>query len=103
MKNIDLAVPAAEQHGGNGASPLAAALRNAGGGCVPAVWRGDAATAVQARLGGRVPAGFVRTRTPGTGTKPGQPNIRKQYTHMTRVSADGEGGSGPYPLRAQPA
>ncbi len=31
-------------------------------------------------------------------TKPGHTNIRNQHTNMTRVYADGEGGSGPQPL-----
>jgi hypothetical protein len=34
--------------------------------------------------------------------KPGNPTIRTNYNHMTRVSANGEGESGPQPLREHP-
>ena len=34
---------------------------------------------------------------------PGDTNIRNQHTDMTRVYAKREGGSGPQPLRKQPA
>jgi hypothetical protein len=34
--------------------------------------------------------------------KPGNPTIRINYNHMTRVSANGEGESGPQPLREHP-
>ena len=32
-------------------------------------------------------------------TTQAQPNIRKQYVHMTRVNAGGDGASGPHPER----
>jgi hypothetical protein len=39
---------------------------------------------------------------PAAATKPGTTTIRTNYNHMTRVSANGEGGSGSQPLREHP-
>jgi hypothetical protein len=39
---------------------------------------------------------------PAAAKKQGTTNIRINYNHMTRVSANGDGGSGPQPLREHP-
>jgi hypothetical protein len=93
--NIELTVPAAAQPVRDGISPLSAAQMGAGGGCLPASWRA-AASSKRPRLGGR--SGMTLTAV----TKPGHTNIRN-HTYMTRVNADGDGGSGPHSWREQPA
>ena len=97
MNNIDLAVLAAVQPGRDGISPLSATPLGTSGVCLPASWRG-AASIKRPRLSGRTAAGFALAMTLADVTKPGHTNIRNQHTNMTRVYADGEGGSGPQPL-----
>jgi hypothetical protein len=44
---------------------------------------------------------IVAPKTVGIGVTPsGQPVDNKQYVHMTRVNAGGDGASGPHPERA---
>jgi hypothetical protein len=97
VNNIDLAVPAAVQPGRDGISPLSATPLGESSVCLPASWR-TAASIKRPRLGGRAATGFALAMTPAGVTKPGHTNIRDQHTNMTRVYADGEGGSGPQPL-----
>ncbi len=101
MNIIELTVPAAAQPGRDGISPLSTAQVGAGGVCLPASWRA-AASSKRPRLGGRSVAEFALAMTLSAVTKPGHTNIRN-HTYMTRVNADGDGGSGPHPLREQPA
>jgi hypothetical protein len=96
MKNIDLAVLAAVQPARNGMSPLSATPLGTRGVCLPASW--PTASIKRPRLGGRPAAGFAIVMPLADVTKPGNTNIRNQHTNMTRVYADGEGGSGPQPL-----
>ena len=98
MNNIYLAVPAAVQPGRDGISPLSATPLGTSGVCLPASWR-TADSIKRPRLGGRTATGFALVMTLADVTKPGHTNIRNQHTNMTRVYADGEGGSGPQPLR----
>ena len=100
--NIELAVPAAAQPIRDGISPLSAAQMGAGGVCLPASWRRAAASSKRPRLGGRSGAEFALAMTLTAVTKPGHTNIRN-HTYMTRVNADGDGGSGPHSWREQPA
>ncbi len=98
MSKIDLAVLVAVQPGRDGISPLSATPLGTSGVCPPASWRTAAASIKRPRLGGRAATGFALVMTLADVTKPGQTNIRNQHTNMTRVYADGEGGSGPQPL-----
>ncbi len=98
MNNIDLAVLAAAQPARDGISPLSTAPLGVSGVCPPASWRSVTASIKRPRLGGRCAAGFALAVTLADVTKPGHTNIRNQHTNMTRVYADGEGGSGPQPL-----
>lgn len=97
MNNIYLAVPAAVQPGRDGISPLSATPLGTSGVCLPASWRA-AGSIKRPRLGGRTATGLALVMTLADVTKPGHTNIRNQHTNMTRVYADGEGGSGPQPL-----
>jgi hypothetical protein len=97
VNNIDLAVLAAVQPGRDGISPLSATPLGTSGVCLPAAWP-TAASIKRPRLGGRTATGFALVMTLADVTKPGHTNIRNQHTNMTRVYADGEGGSGPQPL-----
>jgi hypothetical protein len=96
---INFAVPAAEQQTGYGISPLSAAMRSAGGVCLPAAWHVSVAGVKGPRLVSRKAAEFARVRALAAVTKPGNTNIRKQYVHMTRVDAEGDGASGSHSLR----
>jgi hypothetical protein len=97
VNNIYLAVPAAVQPGRDGVSPLSATPLGTSGVCLPASWR-TADSIKRPRLAGRTATGFALVMTLADVTKPGHTNIRNQHTNMTRVYADGEGGSGPQPL-----
>jgi len=97
VNSIYLAVPAAVQPGRDGISPLSATPLGTSGVCLPASWR-TAGGIKRPRLGGRTATGFALVMTLADVTKPGHTNIRNQRTNMTRVYADGEGGSGPQPL-----
>ena len=99
--NIELTVPAAAQLIRAGNSPLSAAQVGVGGECLPASWRA-AVSSKRPRLGGRSGAEFALAMTLTAVTKPGHTNIRN-HTYMTRVNADGDGGSGPHSLRERPA
>jgi hypothetical protein len=98
VKNTDIAILAAAQPGCDGLSALSATPLGTDGVCLPASWRTAAASVKRPRLGGRTAAGFALAVTLADVTKPGHTNIRNQHTNMTRVYADGEGGSGPQPL-----
>ena len=99
MSNISFAVLAAAQPARDGVSPLSAARRGAAGGvCLPASLLDVAASTKRPRPAGIFTAGSWPLAST-TVTKPGHTNIRNQHTNMTRVYADGEGGSGPQPLR----
>jgi hypothetical protein len=98
MNNIDLAVLAAAQPARDGIAPLSAAPLGVRGVCLPASWPSVAASSKRPRLDGRPAAGFAIVLPLADVTKPGDTNIRNQHTNMTRVYADGEGGSGPQPL-----
>lgn len=94
----DYAVLAAVQPAGSGIAPLSAAPQGIGAVDLPASWCVGA-------------AGFTRPRPadcgvdqvkPAATKKPGNPTIRSNDNHMTRVSANGDGEWGPQPLREQP-
>jgi hypothetical protein len=95
----NFAVPAAEQQTGHGISPLSAAMPSAGGVCLPGAWHAGAAGVKGPRRVSRKAAEFARVRALAAATKPGNTNIRKQYVHMTRVDAGGDGALGSHPLR----
>jgi hypothetical protein len=95
----NVAVPAAEQQTGHGIPPLSAAMRGAGGVCLPGAWHVGAAGVKGPRRLSRKAAEFARVRALAAVTKPGNTNIRKQYVHMTRVDAEGDGASGSHSLR----
>jgi hypothetical protein len=95
----DFAAPAAEQQTGHGVAPLSAAMRSAGGVCLPGAWHAGVASVKGPRLVSRKAAEFARVRALAAVTKPGNTNIRKQYVHMTRVDAGGDGALGSHPLR----
>jgi hypothetical protein len=97
----ELTVPVAAQPVRDGISPLSAAQPGDGRVCLPASWR-TAESSKRPRLGGRSGAEFALAMTVTAATKPGHTNIRN-HTYMTRVNADGDGGSGPHSLREQPA
>jgi hypothetical protein len=98
---IELTVPAAAQPIRDGVAPLSAAQVGAGRVGQPASWPA-AASSKRPRLGGRSGAGFALATTLTAVTKPGHRNIRN-HTYMTRVNADGDGGSGSHAWREQPA
>ncbi len=95
---IDFAVPAAAKQAGRGVSPLSASSRGAGGVCLPVSWPVVAEAASGPRVRGLKPA-LVRILAAVGATKPGDTNIRKQYVHMTRVTAGGDGALGSHPAR----
>ena len=97
MNDMNLAVLAAAQPALDGISPLSATPVGVGV-CLPASWPTAAASTKRPRPGNRPDAGFAVVTLAGV-TKPGDTNIRNQHTNMTRGYADGEGGSGPQPLR----
>ena len=99
MSNISFAVLAAAQPARcDGVSPLSATRRGVGGVCLPASLLDVTTSTKRPR-----PAGIFAARSWPLAltsvTKPGHTNIRNQHTNMTREYADGEGGSGPQPLR----
>ena len=98
MSNISFAVLAAAQPARIGVSPLSATRRGAGGVSLPAALLDVTASTKRPRPAGIFAAGSWPLAL-STVTKPGHTNIRNQHTNMTRVYADGEGGSGPQPLR----
>jgi hypothetical protein len=98
VKNIDFAVPAAAQLAGRGVSPLSASSRGAGGVCLPVSWPVVAGTATGSRVRG-LEAAFTRVPAVIAATKPEDTNIRKQYVHMTRVTAGGDGALDSHPAR----
>jgi hypothetical protein len=96
VSNINFAVLAAALPVRDGVSPLSATRSGAGVG-LPASLPDVTAGMKRPR-----PAGIAAGSwplAPSTVTKPGHTNIPNQHTNMTRVYADGEGGSGPQPLR----
>ena len=97
MSNINFAVLAAAQPVRDGVSPLSATRRGAGGVGLPASLLDVTAGMKRPRPAGIAAGSWPLALT--TVTKPGHTNIRNQHTNMTRVYADGEGGSGPQPLR----
>ena len=99
MSNISFAVLAAAQPARIGVSPLSATRRGAGGVSLPAALLDVAASTKRPRPAGFFTAGSWPLALTTVTNKPGHTNIRNQHTNMTRVYADGEGGSGPQPLR----
>jgi hypothetical protein len=98
VKNFNLAVPAAVQLAGRGVSPLSASSRGAGGVCLPVTWPVVAEAVSVSRVRG-LEAAFTCVPAVIAATKPEDTNIRKQYVHMTRVTAGGDGALGSYPAR----
>ena len=96
---VRTAVPA-----GSGIATLSAAPQGVGVVGLPASWCMGAVGFKRPRLADLGPIQAKRgvDQVKLTATKPGTTNIRCNYNHMTRVSADGDGGSGPQPLREQP-
>jgi len=101
VSTIELTVPAAVQPARDGFSPLSTAQVGTGRGSLPASWRA-AASSRRPRPGGRSGAEFALAMAVAAVAKPGHTNIRN-HTYMTRVDADGDGGSGPHSWREQPA
>jgi hypothetical protein len=102
MKNdftVQTAMPS-----GNGNAALSAVLLGAGTG-LPASW---CTGTFGFRLPRLVELGQAQAKSgvdrikPSAATKPGTTKIPTNYNHMTRVSANGEGGSGSQPLREPP-
>ena len=98
MKNVHFAVPAAAKQAGRGVSPLSASSRGASGVCLPVSWPVVAQIASDLRLRG-LKGALVRNLAAVGATKPGDTNVRKQYVHMTRVNAGGDGALGSHPAR----
>jgi hypothetical protein len=96
--NIEFAVPAVVEYAGPGISPLSPAAPGAGGVGLPVTWCTAAARVEGPRLTSRKAAEFARLQALAAVTKSGKTNIRK-HVYMTRVNADGDGASGPYPAR----
>lgn len=89
------------QPAGSGIAPLSAAPMGIGGAGLPA----SGCTGALAFRPRRVGLGQIRIRiqTETASTwKPGHTTVRTNYNHMTRVSANGDGESGPPPLRDHP-
>ncbi len=89
----------------SGIATLSAAPKGTGGTGLPASWCMGALGFRRPPLAGLVLAqvkGDMGPVKPTAATKPGTTTIRINYNHMTRVSANGDGGSGPQPLREHP-
>jgi hypothetical protein len=90
---------------GSGIASLSAAPMGVGGTGLPASWCMGAFGFRRPRLAdlGLPQAKWdVDQVKPSAATKPGTTTIRTNYNHMTRVSANGVGGSGSQPLREHP-
>jgi hypothetical protein len=98
VKNIELAAQAGMQLAGSGMSPLSAATPGASGCRLPMAWCTEADRPKDPRLTSRKAAGFPRVQALAGLTKSVETNNRK-HVYMTRVNADGDGASGPYPAR----
>jgi hypothetical protein len=89
---------------GNGNAALSAVLQGAGIG-LPTSWCTGAFGVRLPRLvdlgQAQVAPGADRIK-PSVAMKPGTTKIPTNYNHMTRTSANGEGGSGSQPLREPP-
>jgi hypothetical protein len=96
--NNNLADLAAMQPAGSGIAPLSAAPMGIGGTGLPISGCTGAVGFKRPRL---ADLGQNQVKT-ATAWKPGNPTIRTNYNHMTRVSANGDGESGPQPLREHP-
>ena len=86
---------------GNGNAALSAVLQGAGIG-LPASWCMGAFGFRLVDLGQAQVAPGVDRIKPSVAMKPGTTKIPTNYNHMTRTSANGEGGSGSQPLREPP-
>jgi hypothetical protein len=88
----------------NGIASLSAAPQGVGGAGLPASWSMGTVGCKRPRLADLGPIQAKRgvDQVKPTATKPGTTTTRTNYNHMTRVSANGDGGSGPQPLREQP-
>jgi hypothetical protein len=97
---VQTAVPA-----GSGIAKLSAAPQGVGGVGLPASWCMGAVGFKRPRLADlgldQVKPGVDQVEPTAT-KKPGITNIRSNYNHMTRVSANSDGGSGSQPLREHP-
>jgi hypothetical protein len=102
--NKEYADLAVMQPAGSGIALLSAAPQGIGAVGLPGSWCMGAVGFKRPRL---VDLGLIQA-TAGvdqvalTATKPGNPTIRSNYNHMTRSFANGDGGSGPQPLRERP-
>jgi len=101
VTDITSAVLAAAQPASDGVPPLCTTPRGAGGAGLPAS-RVHAGSSKRPRPGAVLAAGIWPLASASV-TKPGHTNIRNQHANMTRFYAEREGGSGPQPLRKQPA
>ena len=102
--NTNFADQAVMQPAGSGIAPLSAAPQGIGAVGLPVSWCMGAVGLKQPRLAdlGLIQAKAGADRIAPTATKPGNPTIRSNYNHMIRSFANGDGGSGPQPLRERP-
>ena len=96
--NDNFADLAVMQPAGSGIAPLSAALMGIGGIGLSA---SGCTSAVSFKRPHLADLGQNQVKT-ATAWKPGNPTIRTDYNHMTRVHANGDGESGPQPLREHP-
>jgi hypothetical protein len=94
-----------QQPAGSGIAPLSAAPQGMGAFGLPVSWLMGAVGTKRPRS---VDLGLIQAKcavdlVAPTATKPGDTTVHSNYNNMTRVSANGVGGSGPQPpLRERP-
>ena len=99
----DLAV--VQQRAASGSAPLSAAPQGIGAFGLPVSWSMGAVGTKRPRSVdlGLIQAECAVNLAAPTATKPGDTTVHSNYNHMTRVGANGVGGSGPQPpLRERP-
>ena len=102
MTDIKLSVLAAAQPAGGRVLPLCTTSVGADGTGLLASWLHPAGSVKRPRPDAVFASG-IWPLTPASVMPRGHTNARNQHTTMTRVYAEREGGSGPQPLRKQPA
>ena len=99
----DLAV--VQQHAANGGAPLSAAPQGIGAFGLPVSWLTGAVGSKRPRNAdlGLIQAKCAVDTVAPTATKPGDTTVHSNYKYMTRIVANGDGGSGSHPpLRERP-
>ncbi|HWG13591.1 MAG TPA: hypothetical protein VG268_10010 [Streptosporangiaceae bacterium] len=96
--NNNFADLAVMQPAGSGIAPLSAAPMGIGGTGMPA---SGCTGAVSFKRPRQVDLGRIQIKA-ATSWKPENTTVRTNYNHMTRVNANGDGESGPQPLREHP-